>query len=54
MTAALQNRLQASGAQAGLSFAQLDGSNPLFADGDAFWFTSDIADFDAVGVIAHR
>lgn len=47
-SAALQTRLQTQGASSGMTFPQLDGSPlPLFADGDAFWFTSELADFNA-------
>jgi cyanophycinase len=43
---ALTTRLNAPGNKTALTFAELDGSKPLFADGAAFWNSSTNKDFD--------
>lgn len=45
---AMTTRLNAPGNKTALTFAELDGSKPLFADGSAFWNTSTNNDFDVL------
>lgn len=45
--AAVDSRIASNGAKTQLNFADLDGSKPLYADGDALWATTlSLGDFD--------
>ncbi|MFP8835136.1 cyanophycinase [Hydrogenophaga sp. XSHU_21] len=48
VTSAIQSRLALSGPRSGLSFTAFDGSQPVEADGLAFWNTSSDNDFNTL------